>query len=41
MTRKQRNEVIDAILFYEKRGWDWGSVVAFLCWKYEFRSECS
>lgn len=28
-----QREILAAIHFYEARGWDWISVVAFLAWK--------
>lgn len=31
MNKSVRNEIVDVIQFYEKRGLDWFMVVAFMC----------
>lgn len=35
MTAEQKEDVKAAIRYYERRGWDWSSVVGFLCAKYD------
>lgn len=35
MTMEQKADIKAAIRFYERRGWDWSSVVGFLCSEYD------
>ena len=30
MTQSQRSEVMDLMVFYDARGWDWSQIVEFL-----------